>query len=276
MSGPQDIFGIGVAGNFTGHLEQAGEAADFAHVVTRDAKAPKGIFPWYLPGDGTSFLHTWPLSSDALRLPDDPTYRVQTEPEVGLRCELSYDGDRVTRVHPVEMAAWNDASIRQPPAPKISLKKNWGANTKGCAARTIAIDGLAAGGLADRFRLASFLVTEDSLLDYGEDSALVGYSYFHQTLLDWLADRLSFQEDGGPLENMSQLLAAHGHPSQCWVSIGATRYTEQGDRRMLARGEQSVVVVYDAELHSAASIRDRARSGDDVAEGMSLLRQTVT
>ena len=42
-------FGFGVAGNFAGHLEQAGEAADFT-TVQADGDAPKGIFPWYVPG----------------------------------------------------------------------------------------------------------------------------------------------------------------------------------------------------------------------------------
>ena len=36
---------FGVAGNFTGHLEQAGEAVDFVNIKTVEAKAPKAIFP---------------------------------------------------------------------------------------------------------------------------------------------------------------------------------------------------------------------------------------
>ena len=50
LSGLRSVAGIGVAGNFAGHLEQAGEAADFANVVPTAAEAPKGIFPWYVPG----------------------------------------------------------------------------------------------------------------------------------------------------------------------------------------------------------------------------------
>jgi hypothetical protein len=34
-----DVIGLGVAGNFTGHLEQAGEAAGFEGVTVRDAWA---------------------------------------------------------------------------------------------------------------------------------------------------------------------------------------------------------------------------------------------
>ena len=39
---------FGVAGNFTGHLEQAGEAGDFANVITKEQNAPKAIFPTYI------------------------------------------------------------------------------------------------------------------------------------------------------------------------------------------------------------------------------------
>ena len=64
-------FGFGVAGNFAGHLEQAGEAADFA-TVTSEGIAPKGIFPWYAPGNDT-FLGEFPLSHDAIGLPPPGT-----------------------------------------------------------------------------------------------------------------------------------------------------------------------------------------------------------
>lgn len=40
---------FGVAGNFTGHLEQAGEAVDFTNVKTKEAKAPKAVFPTFIP-----------------------------------------------------------------------------------------------------------------------------------------------------------------------------------------------------------------------------------
>ena len=59
-------FGFGVAGNFAGHLEQAGEAGDFT-TVDSQAGAPKGIFPWYAPGND-GFLGEFPLSHDALSL----------------------------------------------------------------------------------------------------------------------------------------------------------------------------------------------------------------
>jgi len=57
-------IGFGVAGNFTGHLEQAGEASDFVGVEAA-AGAPKGVFPFYVPrGDGENadaLIHTFPV-----------------------------------------------------------------------------------------------------------------------------------------------------------------------------------------------------------------------
>lgn len=41
-------IGLGVAGNFAKHLEQAGESKDFVNVAAAEG-APKGIFPFYLP-----------------------------------------------------------------------------------------------------------------------------------------------------------------------------------------------------------------------------------
>ena len=40
----EQMIGFGVAGNFAGHLEQAGEAADFTQVKTENAIQPKAIF----------------------------------------------------------------------------------------------------------------------------------------------------------------------------------------------------------------------------------------
>ena len=49
------FIGLGVAGNFAGHLEQAGEAADFVAVKVDDKVAPKALFP--------SMCRTIPASS---------------------------------------------------------------------------------------------------------------------------------------------------------------------------------------------------------------------
>lgn len=81
--------GLGVAGNVAGHLEQAGEAADFANVVPTAAEAPKGMFPWYVPGRHGQ-LGVFPVTHDLLVLPDQPGVDLQIEPEVGLVARLGY------------------------------------------------------------------------------------------------------------------------------------------------------------------------------------------
>ena len=65
----KDTICLGVAGNFAHHLEQAGELKDFENVVTAEPDAPKGIFPFYLPGSDT-FLGLYSIGTETLTLPD--------------------------------------------------------------------------------------------------------------------------------------------------------------------------------------------------------------
>ncbi len=274
MSFKQSI-GLGVAGNFAGHLEQAGEASDFRDVTVADPRAPKGIFPFYVPGPGDHFLHVYPVSSRRLRL-GSADEKHQIEPEIALVCELEYAGGRVTGLRPVEARAHNDCSIRREGAKKISEKKNWGPESKGTSEEPIAIDRFTRGGVLDRCRIASFLRRGGETLEYGIDSPAASYSYMYEELLDWLVSRMNDQLDEGPLENVSDWLRVAGHPGQALISIGATRYTELGETTFLEPGDQSIVVVYDAERLDAETIR-RIAGGDEPAPsaGLSLLRQDV-
>ena len=117
----EGVIGLGVAGNFAGHLEQAGEARDFTAVQTADSRAPKGIFPFYVPLSSAStsaasakdhFLHRFPISPDRIRL-GSRTENHQIEPEVSLLCDLAYQGGRVVSVTPRLAMAHNDCSIRR-------------------------------------------------------------------------------------------------------------------------------------------------------------------
>ena len=260
-------FGIGVAGNFAGHLEQAGEAGDFVNVASA-GDAPKGIFPFYAPGhDG--FLADFPLSHDAIARPTgDADARLQVEPEVALACALSYRPDgAVERLRPVAFGAFNDCSIRRPNARKISEKKNWGAASKGVAGRFFPLpDGDLAAGSADH-RLACFVRRDGELHAYGVDSPLPGYSYFGERLLDWLADRLANQRgsDETPLEPVGSYLAGCGHPPMALVAIGATRYTAFGESTFLQPGDESTVVVYDSAALSPADVERAVADRDQAA-----------
>lgn len=270
-----DCFGIGVAGNFAGHLEQAGEAADFADAPDT---APRGIFPFYLPGNA-GFLGAFPLSSGSIAVPvSDEPLNLQIEPEAGVLCEIEYDADGgPIALHPKALAAFNDCSIRRPGARKISEKKNWGPDSKGVAARAFAISELDRDGATKDLRLASFLRRGDETFAYGVDSALPGYSYYGSVLLDWIVDRINKQTGGdSPLEPVGIYLAACGSPPNVLIGIGATRYTEFGEVNFLEAGDESIVVVYDSTINDARSVETAVREHfEDSLKEASVLLQAV-
>ena len=270
----KNLIGFGVAGNFAGHLEQAGEAADFLQVEVKEATQPKAIFPFYVPSEDAGFLATYPLCSNTIVPPNDAD-NLQIEPEVALLCDIEYQDGKVVALAPRQFAAYNDCSIRKPHAKKISEKKNWGAQTKGIAAKLHALDALKPGGTLDSYRIASFHKRDGKMARYGEDSPVVGYSYFHQRLVDWVIDRMNNQQDQGPTENIAELLSKAGHPEQALISIGATRYTEYGETNFLKSGDTSIVVVYDGEQHTQEAIVEMAEKESFAEQGISALVQQV-
>lgn len=264
LSALRGSAGLGVAGNFAGHLEQAGEAADFANVVPVAAEAPKGVFPWYVPGRPGQ-LGVFPVTHDLLVLPDEPGVALQIEPEVGLLARLDYDAEgRVATITPWAVAAWNDCSIRRVGARKISDKKNWGPASKGVAAGGFAVDDASADGGLAPLRIASFMRRDGQVHEYGVDSPAAGYSYAGATLIDWLLDRLANQQgaDDTPLEPVGAYLRDAGCPTHALIGIGATRYTPFGEGTYLVAGDESIVIVYDARASSpeqvAAAVTDGA------------------
>ncbi|MEJ2468505.1 MAG: DUF5718 family protein [Campylobacterales bacterium] len=267
--------GFGIAGNFALHLEQAGEIEDFKDLEVADENGPKGIFPFYMPGFETQ-IGVFPLSSDTIKLPEDASLNVQAEPEVALECTLKYENGKVAAVIPERFAPYNDCSIRRPGAKKISEKKNWGAMTKGLGAKMFPVDTFAEGGIMDNWHIASFLRRDGELHRYGEDAALVGYSYFHGKLMDWIAGQLNTQEDTGPLEPVLAYLEKAGYPEKMIISIGATRYTEYGETTFLNEGDEVIVVLYDAEILDPNTVMQSIDAGVYDANGMSVLSQKVT
>lgn len=270
----RDVIGLGVAGNFTGHLEQAGEARDFSGLDLKDPNAPKGVFPFYVPGGGDHFLNTFPLDSSAIALPEGAD--LQLEPELSLLCELRYEGPRVVDVVPTAFAAYNDCSIRREGARKISEKKNWGANSKGVSATRIALDRFEPGCVLDDYRIACLLVRDGEVHPYGVDSPVSGYTYFYERLRTWLVDRLQHQRDEGPLEDLGQWLQRAGHPRRALLSVGATRYTDFGERSYLRVGDEAHVIVYDASRHTLDGLTAALPGEIAPAEGLSVLHQRVS
>ncbi len=268
------IIGLGIAGNFAGHLEQAGEAKDFESVAVEEAQQPKALFPFYVPSDKSGFLSTFPLSNDTILIPKSGG-NIQIEPEVAVYCKVHYDGTMVARIEPIAFGAFNDCSIRRPNAKRISEKKNWGAQSKGIAANLIDIDQVVEGGVMDHYRIACYLKRDGRYTAYGDDSPVKGYSYFHQKLFDWIADRMNHQVDQDPMESIVTHLKYADYPDHAVVSIGATRYTEFGETHYLQAGDQSVVLVYDGDIYAPESIPEMLASGSLPSEHISVLVQDI-
>ena len=278
------IPAFGVAGNFTGHLEQAGEAADFANVKTAEAAAPKALFPTYIPAPGgqaassdsavPAFLRVFPFDSRTIIFPEGEE-KLQIEPECAVVFDVGWKDGLVASLSPVCFGASNDCSIRKAGARKISEKKNWGPCSKGFSAYTIPLSSFSKGCALDGYRIASFHLREGKALPYGEDSPVAGYSYIWEKLAGWIADRLNNQKDEGPAEDVHAYLTAAGRPGRILVSIGATRYTDWGERNFLHDGDEAVVVLYPGASYGPGDILRMVESGGPDNPGISVLRQTV-
>lgn len=268
------MIGLGVAGNFAGHLEQAGEASDFINIQVKETTEPKAIFPFYVPNLGNSFLNTFPITHDKICYPNSGD-NLQIEPEIALICDIIYEDSQVKALIPCEFAAFNDCSIRRPGARKISEKKNWGPASKGISRTRIALKSFVPGCELDYYHIASFLRRDGQCHAYGMDSPAIEYSYFHENLLNWIVDKMNNQQDEGPAEAIPPLLQAAGYPQQAIIGIGATRYKSFGAQTFLLPGDESIVVVYDTRLHSAESVQQMAETGEFKGARLSVVRQQV-
>ncbi|MFB9133850.1 DUF5718 family protein [Vibrio olivae] len=270
-----DVLVLGIAGNFAGHLQQAGEAEDFAQLEGADLAKPQALFPIYVPSESNSFLTNFPLSHNAIQLPLDVDH-LQIEPEVGLLCDVVYDQyHQVVDLKPKAFGAFNDCSIRRPDANKISEKKNWGTASKGIAETLLPISQLAPGGEIDQYRIASFHKRGEGFELYGEDCEISGYTYFYDQLLSWISEQMNQQQDSGPKENIKHMIAEADYPQQVLLALGATRYTPYGETNFLQRGDVSMVVVYDQRSYTPQQIRQLAASNQLQKSGISAVVQTV-
>ena len=231
----EEMATFGVAGNFTGHLEQAGEAKDFTNIKTKEENAPKAIFPTYIPSENNlvpEYLKSFPFDSDKIIFPKNEE-NLQIEPECAIICDVIWNNDRVEKVIPVAFGASNDCSIRKDGAKKISQKKNWGASSKGLAKKLIQIDEFSEKGIINKYKIACFLIRDNEIFQYGETSFIKDYSYIYEKLLNWIIEKLNTQLDEGPTENLNSYLNYGDKINKMVFSIGATRYTDFGKTHFL-------------------------------------------
>lgn len=273
----KDCACFGVAGNFTGHLEQAGEANDFKNVKTAEKNAPKALFPTYIPKKSEyipEFLNVFPFNSEKIVFPKNEQ-KIQIEPECAVVFDAEWKGGKVVSLRPLCFGASNDVSIRKEGAKKISIKKNWGECSKGFAENRIVVDSFSENGILNRYRIASFMVRGGNVFSYGEDSAVRDYSYIYEKLTEWLIEKLNNQKDEGPAENINSYLNAAGCPTQIMVSIGATRYTDFGEHNFLEKGDKSVVVLYPENKYSQSQILNLVKENNFSDKEISVLAQEV-
>ncbi|MDY3258683.1 MAG: DUF5718 family protein [Ruminococcus callidus] len=273
----KNIASFGVAGNFTGHLEQAGEAADFVNVKTKEANAPKAVFPTYIPNGKENvpdYLKIFPFDSKKIIYPVGQT-KLQIEPECAVLFSAVWENDEVKELKPLGFCASNDCSIRREGAKKISMKKNWGECSKGVSDNIIEISSFDENSVINDYRIASFLVRDKKVFAYGEDSAIKDYSYVYKKLTDWLIEKFNTQKDEGPAENINSYLISADKPEKILVSIGATRYTDYGKENFLANGDHSIVVLYPASKYSYEDIVKMVSENNLDDKDISVLDQIV-
>jgi len=203
---------------------------------------------------------------------------MQIEPEVALVVEFHYSEEPERLIEGLSVlgfTAFNDCS-RRVPAAKISLKKNWGEATQGMAKEVGELaDFSEKGGKADSYRLGCYLKRDGELFQYGEDTALVDYTYFHQELIDWIVKQINGQEDQGPLENIRELMAPRKAKFGV-IGIGASRYSDFGnsEERFLRVGDESIVVVYEGEKYSRREVEALIEGAEGCSDVL-LLRQVL-
>ncbi len=268
----ENYLGLGIAGNFAMHLQQAGELDSFKDIIVDDNNAPKGIFPFYIPKADT-FLGIYPFSSDTIQLPDAQT-NIQAEPEVALICKLTYINDKIDTIIPTYFTAFNDVSLRKY-ASKISLKKNWGADSKGIGDTLIKIDNFNSDIAMQNYRISSFLRRDGNIFRYGEDAPFSGYSYFNEKLLFWIKNQINTQADIRPLENILKYIKEANNLENLIITIGSTRYTSYGEKTYLQNKDEVIIVLYDGERYCKNNIISKISNYDYDNAGMSVLSQDV-
>lgn len=283
------IPSFGVAGNFTGHLEQAGEAVDFANVKTAEQNAPKAIFPTYIPlksidkkdkikneelAKVPENLLEFPFDQDKIIFPQNEE-NIQVEPECALIFDATWENQKLKSLKPICFGASNDCSIRRPGAKKISQKKNWGKSSKGLSNNLIDVDTFEPGSILDNYNIASFIKRNNEIFEYGEDSSIKDYSYIYKKLLNWLIEKINNQQDEDPAEKIYDYLVQSNFPSKIMISIGATRYTEFGEKNYLQKGDKSYIIIYPKKKYSKESLIKKIKNDEVFEKEISALIQEV-
>lgn len=273
----REMATFGVAGNFTGHLEQAGEAKDFTNIKTKEINAPKAIFPTYIPLKNNlipDFLKIYPFDSKKIIFPKNEE-NLQIEPECAIICDVIWNNNKIEKITPIAFGASNDCSIRKDGAKKISQKKNWGNSSKGLSENLIQIENFSENGIINNYKISCFLIRNEKIFTYGETSFVKDYSYIYEKLLNWIIEKLNNQKDEGPTENLNSYLKDTDKIKRFMISIGATRYTDFGKNNFLQANDKSVVILYPNNKYSDEEILSIVKTQDFSHKDISMLYQEI-
>jgi len=272
------LFGLGIAGNSAGHLQQTGESDAFTKLD--DPHKPQALFPFYVPNAKQDYLACVPYSSDTLKLPDDPHAKVQMEPELALKCTTRYNAQgELIALTPYAMTVVNDATYRNANVNKLAQKKNWGEASKGLATHDIPITDFTEHSALAGFRLCGFHQRKGQWSLCGEDVALTQYSYFYAQLQQWISTQIQQQQAHALFHNIQHLLVEADYPATILVAIGATRYSTYGEQHQLLAGDQTAVLLYDSQHVEVQQLLALLEQGDNATalcnEKIILLQQQV-
>lgn len=269
------LFGIGIAGNFAGHLQQTGEANGLQGEV--DASRPQALFPFYVADASDDYLAVNPYSFDTVFLPSEPSARVQMEPEIALVVRVSYLGTSVIGLEPESMTLLNDLTYRNARVTKLAEKKNWGIASKGIAKKVWPLNGFSTTDRLGKYRFCSFHRHNGLWSSCCHDVSLSDYSYCYEQLISWLIEQFNHQQDDGPLHSISTLIGEAGYPKRMLISLGSSRYTDYGETHQLSSGDQLCAVLYDADRTDVAQIEDMVshEQFDQLSQQQIVLKQSV-
>ena len=90
-----------------------------------------------------------------------------------------------------------------------------------------------------------------------------------------MRDQINTQEDNNPLEAISEYLFKCDEPHEAIISIGATRYTEYGEKTFLTVGDEIIVVVYNHTKLSFDEVKEDIKHHSYHEKDMSVLAQVV-
>lgn len=249
---------LGIAGNSPGYLVQTGEISAFSEqqkVQQQEAQRPRALFPMFVRELSESYLGQMPFSSSKLVLPEEPDAKVQMEPEIAIKCGVSYSeqGD-IDSLIPFALTLINDATYRNKTASKLAEKKNWGAFSKGIAEQELVIESFSEQTPLDHLRLCGFHGRIGQWHLCSQDVSVTEYNAFYQLLTEWLVETINNQADDGALHNTQALFAQANQPAEITVAIGAPCYTSYGENHQLLDGDQVFVCVYDDRKHQLSDI----------------------